>query len=246
MEISRNNRTYRANGYAGGFKPFLDPVRAKMALLNRSQIFIQKERIVRAGLHTGPTTDTRVSVNINDAILSLRKGFNGANGHARRIRALVASLNQKIALDLWKFANFNVFDVRSKPANGNIVFRFAGNGAGMAPNTGFLVDYKPVLHRWSLLKGNGDARDLHPHSFAMLLLRQRFQYRQQSPTSSVERRILRLAMREAGNRLLLFPSARLERIPSFLSTENSVHQLHSLKFKRNAILCRISSNCNFP
>ena len=65
---------------------------------------------------------------------------------------MVASLNQKIAFDLREFADFDVLDVRSKPTDGNIVLSLAGDRAGVAPNTGFLVDHKPVLHESSLLK----------------------------------------------------------------------------------------------
>jgi len=65
---------------------------------------------------------------------------------------VVASLNKEVPFYLWESARLDILDMCAKTSDRNGVFCFAGDGACVASNTGFLVDHEPVLHADSLLK----------------------------------------------------------------------------------------------
>ena len=129
-----------------GSSPFSIAVRAEVALLDRAQILVQIERVVRAGLHAGAAADAGVPIDVDDAVRALFQRVDRADRHARRVGAVVAALNQEVALDLGKLADLDVLDVGSEAADRHVVLGFAGDRAGVAPDAGVLVDHEPVLH----------------------------------------------------------------------------------------------------
>jgi hypothetical protein len=58
---------------------------------------------------------------------------------------MIASIDKKIAARVGELAFFDVFDPGAIDANRDVVFGFAGYGAGMAANTLALVDDKGVF-----------------------------------------------------------------------------------------------------
>jgi hypothetical protein len=126
-------------------------MRAEVAFLNRAQILVQIKRIIGARLHARATPDAGVAVDVYDPIRPLAEGVDWADRHTRSIGAMVTPLDQKVTFNPRKLADFDVLDVRPKPADRHIVLGFAGDRTGMASDTGFLIDDEPVLHRRILL-----------------------------------------------------------------------------------------------
>ena len=120
----------------------------KMALLDRSQVIVQIDRIVWASLHASPATDAGVAIDIDNSIGPFRKRVHRADRDAWRIGAVIAALHQKVALDIGKLTDFDILDRCPKVPNRHVVFRFASGGAGMAADARVVVDDKAVLHAW--------------------------------------------------------------------------------------------------
>ena len=117
-----------------------------MAFLDRPKIVVQIQRIIRTRLHARAAADASIPIDIHDPIGPLRKRIDRTNRHARRIRAMVAALNQKVALDIGELADFDVLDRCAEIPDRHLVLGFAGGRAGMAADAGVVVDDKAVLH----------------------------------------------------------------------------------------------------
>ena len=117
-----------------------------MALLDRSQVIVQIKSVVRASLHARPAPDTRVPIYVHDPIGPLRKGIHRANRHAGRVRAVIAALYQKVALDVGKLADFDVLHRRSEVPDRHVVFCLARSRARMTADAGVVINDKAVLH----------------------------------------------------------------------------------------------------
>jgi hypothetical protein len=65
-----------------------------------------------------------------------------------------------------KLALFDVLDPRPKNANGDLVFFFARNRAGVAPDTTVLIYDKTVAHLWkiTLMSRNAQILQARHHS----------------------------------------------------------------------------------
>ena len=64
---------------------------------------------------------------------------------------MIASIDKKITARVGELAFFDVFDPGAIDANGDVVFGFAGHGAGMAADTLALVDDKGVFRHVGFL-----------------------------------------------------------------------------------------------
>lgn len=117
-----------------------------MTLLDRSKVVVQIKRIVRTGLHARAAANACVAIDIDDSIRPLRKSVDRTDRNARCVRAMVAPLHQKVALNIRKLADFDVLDRGSEVPDGHLVFGFACGRAGMAADAGVVVDDKAVLH----------------------------------------------------------------------------------------------------
>lgn len=126
-------------------------MRAEVALLNRLNVLVQINRVVRTRLHTSPATNACVTIDVDNPIFALRERIDRTDRYARRVGAMIAALNQEQPLNIGERANLGVLDRGPKPPDGDIVLGFAGDGAGMAADAGLLVDDEPVLHGRILL-----------------------------------------------------------------------------------------------
>ena len=69
----------------------------EMALRRRTMAVIHMDRIIGTSLHAGGTTDTTVAIEIDDAVVMLKKGRGWADLHARRIAAMIAAEDRRRA-----------------------------------------------------------------------------------------------------------------------------------------------------
>ncbi len=144
MQITGDDGAFRADHHAGRFQPYLDAVRAVVALGGGMRIGVDVQRVVGAGLHTRFAADAALRVEINDAIRALEQGFRGANRHAGSIVAVVTAIDQKITARVGELTLLDILHPRSIDPDGHIMFRLARHRTGMAADTFALVDHKGV------------------------------------------------------------------------------------------------------
>jgi hypothetical protein len=104
------------------------------------------QRVIGAGLHTGFAADAATGIEIDDAVRAFIERARRANRHTWRVITVIAAVHEKIATGIRELAPLDVLDPRAIHADGDIVFSFTGNGAGMAPDAFALIDDKGILH----------------------------------------------------------------------------------------------------
>ena len=135
-----------ADVHAGRFEADVHPVGAVIALGSGAGIWVNVERIVGAGLHAGLAADAAVFVKINDAIGPEIKGLHWADFNAGCIRAVVAAHHGEHPAGMREHSFFHLLNPSPEHANGHIVLRFTGGGAGVATNALSVVNDKAVFH----------------------------------------------------------------------------------------------------
>jgi hypothetical protein len=104
------------------------------------------KRVVRAGLRAGFAADAAARVEINDSVFAGKKRRHRADFHARRVSAMIAAHHRKQTPRVRESAFFDIFNPRPINAERNVVFRFAGNGAGVAADTFAIINNKAEIH----------------------------------------------------------------------------------------------------
>src|SRR5579872_3758586 len=125
-------------------------MRAKIALGCRVVVGIDIQGIVGTSLHAAFAADASAVVEIDDAISSAVECASRTNFRARSVIAVIASHHTKVARGVRELALFDVLDPGPKNANGYLVFFFARNCAGVAPDTTVLIYDKTVAHLWNI------------------------------------------------------------------------------------------------
>jgi len=113
--------------------------------------WIDKERIVGAGLHTGLTANTAIRIKIYNAILSLVERCDGADFHTGCVRTVVTPMDCKKPSGIGEGPLFHIFHPGAKNAYRDVVFRLTGYRTSVAANAFAVVDDESVFHafRWS-------------------------------------------------------------------------------------------------
>src|SRR6185369_2823084 len=130
-------------------EPLLHAVGAEVALLDRAELRVQVDRVVRAGLHAGATADADVAVEVDDPVLPLLEGVDRTDRHARRVRAVVAAEHGEVAADLGEAPLLDVLDPGPEAPDRDVVLLLARDRAGVAADAAAVVDDESVLHRKS-------------------------------------------------------------------------------------------------
>ena len=108
VQIAGNDRIGRAHHGARRLQILFHTVRTEMTFFNRTLVFIQVDRVIRTRLHAGTTADACITVDVHDAIVSFFQRVDRADGHAWRVGAVIAPLNEKVPLDLGIGSRFDV------------------------------------------------------------------------------------------------------------------------------------------
>ena len=124
---------------------------AEVALLDRPKVVVKVERVVGAGLHAGPAADAGITIDVDDPVRPFRKSVYRADRDARRIRAMVAPLNQKVTLDPGVFPDLHILDGCTEVAYRNVVLLLAGGRAGMTADARLMVDDKAIMQATAIL-----------------------------------------------------------------------------------------------
>jgi hypothetical protein len=121
-------------------------MRAEIALGRSVVVGINVESIVRTSLHASLATDAEPVVEINDTVRPPVQGAGGTDLGARRVIAMVAPHHPEVARAVGKLTLFDMLHPSAKYAHRHLVLLFAGDRAGMTPNTPILIDDKSVSH----------------------------------------------------------------------------------------------------
>ena len=135
-----------AHDYARRLKLSLDPVGAVIALLSRVAVGVDVKRVIRACLHTGFAADAPVAVEINYPVIAFEQRGDGADGHARRVLAVITPEHGKESPRVRVFALLYVFHPRAKCAERDFVFGFTRDRTRVTSDAFAVVNYKPIFH----------------------------------------------------------------------------------------------------
>ena len=118
----------------------------KVALGGSPRTVVDVDRVIGAGLQTRGTTDAPIVIEIDHAVLSLVERHGGTDLDARSIGAVIAAKHCSRTLGLGKLAVLDPLHPGAKRAQRHVVFGLAGNRAGVATDTGVLIENEAVVH----------------------------------------------------------------------------------------------------
>ena len=114
-------------------------------------VFVDINRIVRASLHAHFAPDAQFIVEVDDAVGANKQCLGGATLHAGRISAVIASKDGHFSCGRGKLALFDVLHPGTKLTDRNVMLSLAGHRAGVAADTGPLVNGESIALGRSLL-----------------------------------------------------------------------------------------------
>jgi hypothetical protein len=136
---------FGADHNAGGFESHIQTMRAESAFRGGVGFGVKIDRVVRAGLHAGFTSDANAWIKLNDAIVTLIHGSNRADAHAGRVDAMVAARHLKAAAHIGIGTRLDILDPRAIHTKRHLIFGFARGGTGVTSDTLALVDQKSII-----------------------------------------------------------------------------------------------------
>jgi hypothetical protein len=121
-------------------------MRAIVALFCRVGVRVDVKRVIRACLHARLAADAPAPVEIDYPVLAAEKRSHGADSYTGGVIAMIASEHRKESPGRRVFALLYVFDPGAKRPDGDIVFGFAGESAGMTADAFAVVYNEPISH----------------------------------------------------------------------------------------------------
>ena len=115
-------------------------MRAEMTFRGGVRLGVEINRIVRAGLHTGFTSDADGWIKFNDAIVTLIHRADGTDARAGRIGAVVAARHLKAAAHVGIRTRLHILDPCAIHAKRHLILGLARSTARMATDTLALVN----------------------------------------------------------------------------------------------------------
>ena len=146
---------YRANHDTRRFEAYLRAMGAIVARGGSMTVGVDVKRVVGTRLHTRFAPYTAIGVKVNNTIGAFVQRLRWTNSDARRIRTMIAAVNEKIAPRIGKLTLLDVLDPRSIHSYGYIMFGLACHRAGVAADALALVDHEGVFrHELFLLSSS--------------------------------------------------------------------------------------------
>jgi len=135
VQVSEDASPGRADLDTGRLKACIDPVMAKVALLDNGDEGVNISRIIGAGSQTVFASDASVFVNDHDPIFPLPGRLNRTVNDTGRVIALIAEVGEKVPRNVGILSFFNDFDPRPEDSYRNAIFGFAGDRTTVATDT---------------------------------------------------------------------------------------------------------------
>jgi hypothetical protein len=108
---------------------------------------VDMNRIERARLDAGLTSDTPIVGDVHDSVRALVHGADRADVDARRVGTMVTAEDSKVAAHMGKLPHLDGLYPSAVHPERHVVLRFARRAAGVATDALGLVDDPPVIHR---------------------------------------------------------------------------------------------------
>ena len=121
-------------------------MRAEMTFRRGVRFRININRVVRTRLQTRFAADALLRVEFDNTICALIHRRRRTDVNAGRIFALIAARHLEMAARVGELTLFDVLDPGAENAEGNLIFFFARNTAGMATDALAIVDNLCVFH----------------------------------------------------------------------------------------------------
>jgi hypothetical protein len=163
VQVAEDAALGGADAHARRLEAVLHAICAEVALLGCARVRIDEQLIVRARRHARAAADARLAVQIDDAVAAAEERARRTDVHARSVGALIAEDRQEQPLRLRKRALLDGLDPAAIHADRDVVFRLAGDRAGVTPDALAQIDRKPVVrHRRDYSKVPADGPDDRP------------------------------------------------------------------------------------
>src|SRR5690349_9909079 len=119
---------------------------AEMTFGGCALVGIDVDGVVRAGLHAGFAANTAFGAEVHYPIFALVHRGHGADGHARRILAMIAASHLEDAAGVGKCPLLDVLHPGAVHGERHVVFGLARDRAGVTADALAIVDDEPVSH----------------------------------------------------------------------------------------------------
>ena len=136
---------FGADNDAGGFESHIQTMRAEMTFRGGVRLGVEINRIVRAGLHTGFTSDADAWVELDDAIIALIHRADGTDARARWIGAVITARDLKAAAHVGEGTCLHILDPCAIHAKRHLIFGLARSRAGVTADAFALVYQKSII-----------------------------------------------------------------------------------------------------
>jgi hypothetical protein len=97
-------------------------------------------------LRAGFAADAAARVEINDSVFSRKKRRHRTDFNTWRVGAMIAAHHAEKAASIWKFSLFDVFNPSAINTERHLVFRFAGDRAGVTADTLAVINDEAKIH----------------------------------------------------------------------------------------------------
>ena len=118
---------------------------AVVALLRGVVHRVDVEGVIRTGLHARFAPDTKVGVEVDDAVVAFEKCAGGANGDTRCVRAVITAENGEEPLGVGPGSLLDVLDPGSVDSERDLMLGLACDRAGVTADAEVLIDDEAVF-----------------------------------------------------------------------------------------------------
>src|SRR5581483_11578634 len=143
VQVAGDDGLLGADHHARRLQADLRAVGAEVALRRGVRVRINVQRVVGAGLHARLAADATVAVEVHDAVRPLVERHRRADGHARRVGAVIAAQDREEAPRVGELAFLDILDPGTKRSHGYVVLGLAGERASVTADALAVVDDEP-------------------------------------------------------------------------------------------------------
>jgi hypothetical protein len=97
-------------------------------------------------LHAGSATDAAIVIEVDDAVIAREQRGRWTDRRTRRILTMIAAMDAELPRDVGVCALLDVLHVGAVDPDRDVMFRLAGDGAGMAADALPVVYHEAVIH----------------------------------------------------------------------------------------------------
>ena len=131
---------FGADNDTGGFESHIQTMRAESAFRGGVGFRVEIDRVVRAGLHAGFTSDADAWVKLDDAVRALIHGGDWTDAHTGRVGTVVAARHLKAAAHIGVCTRLHILNPGAIHAKRHLIFGFTRGGTGVTADAFSLVD----------------------------------------------------------------------------------------------------------